>query len=1695
MGDQQVSRKSLCPLCLLHKAVCVNYQQYSPPTMSEAPPIELVDVCQLSSLGINPQSFNFLSTTLESDHYVCCRETGESGNAAVIVDLKNNNNVIRKSMSADSVIMHPGQMVISLRANDTTIQIFNLENKQRLKSNIMSEKIVFWKWLDDQTLGLVTASSVYTWNIFDGSDAGPVLLTSRHVSLNDCQITQFSANKNLNWFAIGGIAQENNRIVGHIQLYSKDRNISQPIEGHVCNFTQLKLQGSAVDTELFAFASRTESGGILHINEIDHKDGAPAFAKKSVDVFFPAEVGNDFPVAIQLSSKYGVVYILTKLGFIHLYDVETGKKIFLNRISSDPVFTGASFDNDGGIITINRAGSVLAVDIATDRIVPYILKNLGDVELALSLASRGGLPGAENLFSQQFNQSIATGDYQSAVKIAASSPQLRTPDTISKLKSLPSQPGQPAPFLQYLVFLLDRGSLNKFETLELVRPLIQQNRVETLEKYLKEDKLDTSEELGDLIKPLNITLALAVYYKANAPSKVIQCLAELGQFDKIIPFCEKVSFTPNFTVLIQNILRVNPDKAAEFATSLLQSQPDINIQQISDIFFSQNYIQQATAFLLDALKNDKPADGQLQTKLLEVNLLHAPQVADAILGNNMFSHYDKPTIATLCEKAGLYQRALELYDNIKDIKRVIVHANALPTDWLVSYFGNLKVDQCVACLREMLSNNIAQNLQVAIQVATKYSELIGPITLIKVFEDYNSVEGLYYYLSSIVNVTQDPEVVLKYIQCAAKLGQVKEIERVVRDNNIYDGEKVKNFLKEAQLEDQLPLIVVCDRFNFVHDLILYLYKNKFFKFIEVYVQQVNPSKTPQVIAALLDVDCDENIIRSLLQSVAGQVPIGELCDEVEKRNRLKILLPFLESTLASGSQDKAVFDTLAKIYIDSNNNPEKFLKENDQYDTLVVGKYCEKRDPFLAYIAYDKGQNDDELINITNENSMFKYQARYLLKRSDLQLWAKVLTSDNIYKKQLVDQVIGTAIPELEDPQPISIAVKAFMDNQLQSELIDLLEKIVLEPSPFNDNPSLQALLILTAVKVDPSRINNYIEKIDAYNPDEVAPICVQNQLYEEAFEIYNKFENYSAAMKVLVEDIMSLDRGEDYAEKLDKPELWSQLGEAQLNGLRIPEAINSYLKAEDPSNFANVVEVSEHAGKEEELVPFLLMARKTLREPLIDGAIINAYATLGKLGEIERFLKLSNVADLDNIGDKLYDNGNYEAAKLIYESISNYSKLASTLVFLKDYTAAVDCARKASNVQVWKQVNQACIENKEFKLAQMCGLHLIVHAEELEPLVTQYEYNGYFKELISLFENGLSLERAHMGMFTELAILYTKYEPEKTMEHLKLFWSRINIPKVIRACEAAHLWPELIFLYCHYDEWDNAALAMIERSETAFEHSSFKEIIVKVSNLEIYYRAINFYTNLHPTLLIDLLTVLTPRLDLPRVVKIFQKSDNLPLVKPFLISVLEKNNSIVNSAYHDLLIEEEDYKSLRLAIESYDKFDSIGLAERLEKHDLIFFRQLAAVIYRNNKKYNKAISLLKADGLWGDAIETAAISKSPKVVSELLTYFVETGNRSCMVALLYSCYSYLEYDVVLELSWLHGLDDLTKPYQISIAKENQQKIDAVYKDLKVREEKENAKEETSTLGQPLMITNGPVGTAAPLGLQSTGMGFGNGGF
>ncbi|KAM0235307.1 hypothetical protein ACHAP5_009785 [Fusarium lateritium] len=1680
-------------------------------------PIKFQELVQLANVGVDTQSIGFNSCTLESDSYVCVRE--KKNEAAqpevVIIELKNGNNVTRRPIKADSAIMHWNRQVIALKAQSRTLQIFDLEQKKKLKSCTMNEDVQFWKWISENELGLVTTSSVYHWNVYDASQDAPVKMFERNANLNGCQIINYRVNSDSKWMVVVGISSQQGKVVGAMQLYSKDRGISQAIEGHAAAFGTIRLEGAAQDTKLFSFAVRSATGPAkLHIVEVDHPESNPVFQKKQVEMFFPPEATNDFPVALQVSQKYGVIYMVTKYGFIHLYDLETGSCIFMNRISSETIFTTCTDDGSSGIVGINRKGQVLFVTIDDTNVIPYLLQNPANTDMAIKMASRAGLPGADNLYQRQFEQLFNAGNYLEAAKIAANSPRgfLRSAETIEKFKRLPVQPGQMAFTLQYFGMLLDKGSLNRHETLELAQPVLQQNRKHLLEKWLKEGKLDCSEQLGDMVRPYDINMALSIYLKAEVPHKVVAGFAETNQFDKILPYSAQTGYQPDFIQLLQHITRTNPEKGAEFASALANSEqgPLVDFERVCDIFQGQGMIQQATAFLLDALKENKPEHARLQTRLLEMNLTHAPQVAEAILGNEMFTHFDKTRIAQLCEQANLPQKALELYEDPEAIKRVIVNIPGSPSfnpDWLTTFFGKLSVEQSLDCLDAMMKTNIRQNLQSVVTIATKYSELLGAVRLIDLFEKYKTAEGLFYYLGSVVNLSEDPDVHFKYIEAATKMGQFNEVERLCRDSTVYNPEKVKNFLKEAKLPEQLPLIIVCDRFNFVHDLILYLYQNQQFGAIETYVQSVNPARAPEVIGGLLDVDCDENVIKQLLSTVNAQsISIDALVSEVESRNRLKLLLPFLEATLQAGNQQQGVYNALAKIYIDSNNNPEKFLKDNDQYDTLTVGKYCEKRDPNLAYIAYSKGQNDLELVNITNENSMYRAQARYLLERSDNELWGFVLSENNIHRRSVVDQVTATAVPEASDPAKVSVAVAAFLENDLPLELIELLEKIVLEPSPFSDNQNLQNLLMFTAAKADKGRVMDYIHKLDNYNADEIATASIEVGLFEEAFEIYKKADNKSAAVDVLVEHVVSIDRAQAYAEEVDLPEVWSKVAKAQLDGLRVSDAIESYIKAEDPRNYLEVIEVATHAGKNEDLVKYLRMTRKTLREPAIDTALAFSYARLDQLSELEDFLRATNVANIEESGDKAYEEGLYEASKIFYTSISNWAKLATTLVHLSDYQAAVECARKANNIKVWKQVHEACVEKKEFRLAQICGLNLIVDAEQLQTLVKEYERNGYFDELISLLEQGLGLERAHMGMFTELGIALSKYHPDRLMEHIKIFWSRMNLPKMIKASEEANLWPELVFCYYHYDEFDNAALAVIERPENSWDHQQFKEIVVKVANLEIYYRAIKFYVEQHPSLLTDLLATLTPRIDVNRVVKIFQKNDDLPLIKPFLLNVQTQNKRVVNEAVNDLLIEEEDYKTLRDSVQNYDNYDATELAKRLEKHDLIFFRQIAASIYRKNKRWEKSIALSKQDKLYKDAIETAALSAKIDIVSDLVQYFVDIGHRECYTGMLYACYELIRPDLVLELSWRHGLMDFSMPYMINMLAQQTKDLAALKADNEARKAKEQEKEKTDDntpiLGASrLMITAGPGGmgsapSPAPYGQangfapQPTGYGF-----
>jgi clathrin heavy chain len=250
----------------------------------------------------------------------------------------------------------------------------------------------------------------------------------------------------------------------------------------------------------------------------------------------------------------------------------------------------------------------------------------------------------------------------------------------------------------------------------------------------------------------------------------------------------------------------------------------------------------------------------------------------------------------------------------------------------------------------------------------------------------------------------------------------------------------------------------------------------------------------------------------------------------------------------------------------------------------------------------------------------------------------------------------------------------------------------------------------------------------------------------------------------------------------------------------------------------------------------------------------------------------------------------------------------------------------------------------------------------------------------------------------------------------------------VLRACEKALLWNETVYLYKEDGQHDAAVKTMVEHC-VSFQHDLFRDCVQKVRNPEVQYKAITFYLQQHPMQLGRLLQVLTPHLDHARVVHLLRKSDALPLAMEYMKAVQKENLSVVNEALNEMLIAEEDHEGLRASVDDFNNFDQILLAQRIEKHELLEFRRIAAYLYKRNKRWAQSVQLSKEDRMHKDAIDTAAESGDVDVAEDLIRFFVSVQDKACFSAALYTCFDLIRPDVAMELGWRNGLTDVTMPY------------------------------------------------------------------
>ena len=67
-----------------------------------------------------------------------------------------------------------------------------------------------------------------------------------------------------------------------------------------------------------------------------------------------------------------------------------------------------------------------------------------------------------------------------------------------------------------------------------------------------------------------------------------------------------------------------------------------------------------------------------------------------------------------------------------------------------------------------------------------------------------------------------------------------------------------------------------------------------------------------------------------------------------------------------------------------------------------------------------------------------------------------------------------------------------------------------------------------------------------------------------------------------------------------------------------------------------------------------------------------------------------------------------------------------------------------------------------------------------------------------------------------------------------------------------------------------------------------------------------------------------------------------------------------MNEAVNEVLLDEEDIGGLRASTDDYDNFDLLDFARKLERHELLEMRRIAAHLYKRNRRWEQPISLSK---------------------------------------------------------------------------------------------------------------------------------------
>ncbi|KRY12642.1 Clathrin heavy chain 2 [Trichinella patagoniensis] len=391
-------------------------------------PIKIQIFGKHKNLGIDASKIDCSTVSLQSDKYVCFREQTDRFTHIYVVYGEKYSAVCRlKNLtSCEFAVMNPSLQLIAI-LDDENLEVWDLQTETPKRYfDTTNHPIIFYKWIDINSILILTHQRMLiSWNI--------------------------------------GENYESMKLSSMMLLYNVHQQKTEVYSAVTACFLHFKPNANAKPCTLLCFVGRDSFyGWMIHIENLS-KHGC-SFVKKAISFSFSQRRRDDFPVAMQANDKYGILFVITSHGYLHVFDVNDSICLYEGMFTSFPVVLLTAY-KDSGIVCVNEMGCIVTAVIDEEEIISCLSISLKNKSAVMKFARRCNLPGAEGLFSWEFWDLCNNGEYYRAAELAAiiHMDTLATARIIEYLHSVKLGKKEPNPVFLYFKRRLENGPLNIME--------------------------------------------------------------------------------------------------------------------------------------------------------------------------------------------------------------------------------------------------------------------------------------------------------------------------------------------------------------------------------------------------------------------------------------------------------------------------------------------------------------------------------------------------------------------------------------------------------------------------------------------------------------------------------------------------------------------------------------------------------------------------------------------------------------------------------------------------------------------------------------------------------------------------------------------------------------------------------------------------------------------------------------------------------------------------------------------------------------------------------------------------------------------------------------------------------------------------------------------------------------------------------